>query len=76
MYEEMATLQKRIDFWQSELASKDAINETLIEMQTGILDSSTNYSFQNKDNMSSINITDNSFIQVSNSNHKRKNNLI
>ena len=75
-YEEMVTFRKSIDFLQNEVASKDAIDKTLIEMQTGILDSSANCGFQNKDNMPSINITDNSFIQVNNSDHKRKNNLI
>ena len=42
-YETMTALQKRIDFLQNEIASRDAIIKMLTEMQTGILDSSTNY---------------------------------
>ena len=38
----MTTLQKRIDFSQNEVASKDAIIK-MLEMQTGIYDSGTNY---------------------------------
>ena len=41
-------------------------------MQTGILDSDINYNSQDKNNMWSIEITDNSFIPVNNSKHKRK----
>ena len=43
-YETMTALQKRIDFLQNEVASRDATIKMLTEMQTGILDSSTNYS--------------------------------
>ena len=43
----------------------------LAEMQTGILDSGTNCTSQDKDNITSINITDDSFIPVNNSKHKR-----
>ena len=42
-----------------------------VEMQIRILDSSTNYTSQDKGNITSINITDDSFIPVSNSKHKR-----
>ena len=40
-------------------------------METGILDSCTNYNSQHKDNMSSVNVTDNLFILVENSKHKQ-----
>ena len=40
-------------------------------MQTGILDSGTNYNSQDKNNMPSISKTDNSFIPSNNSKHKR-----
>ena len=43
----------------------------LIEMQTGILDSGANYNSQDKDSISSINITDNSFIPANNLKHKQ-----
>ena len=36
-HETITTFQKRIDFLQNEVASKDAIIKMLIEMQTGIL---------------------------------------
>ena len=71
-YETMRTLQKRIDFLQIEVASKDALIKTLIEMQTGFLESGTNCISQDKGNMSSINIKQNSFIPANNSRHKRK----
>ena len=67
----MARLQKRSDILQNEVASKDAIIKMLTEMQTGILDSGTNYNSQDKDNMSSINITDNSFIPANKLKHKQ-----
>ena len=38
-HETVTILQKRIDFLQNEVASKDAITKMLLEMQTGILDS-------------------------------------
>ena len=41
-------------------------------MQTGILDSSTNCTSQDKDKATSINIIDDSFIPVNNSKHKTK----
>ena len=44
----MITLQKRIDLLQNEVASKHAIIKMLIEMQTGILDSGTNCTSQDK----------------------------
>ena len=37
-YETMTTLQKKIDFLQNEVASKNAIIKILVEMQTGIWD--------------------------------------
>ena len=43
----------------------------LVEMQTGLLDSGTNCTSQDKDNITSINITDDSLISVNNSNLKR-----
>ena len=49
----MTTLQKRIDFLKNEVASNDAIIKLLIEMQTGILDSGTNCTSQDKDNIPS-----------------------
>ena len=67
----MKTLQNRIDFLQNEVASKDAIIKMLLEMQTGNLDSGTNCTSPDKDKITSINITDNSFIPVNNSEHKR-----
>ena len=70
-YETMTTLQKRNDFLQNEVASKDAITKMLVEMQTGILDSGNNCTSQDKDNITSINITDDSLIPVNNSNLKR-----
>ena len=45
----MARLQKRSDILQNEVASKAAIIKMLAEMQTGILDSGTNYKSQDKD---------------------------
>ena len=65
----MTILQKRIDFLQNEVASKDAIIKMLVEMQAGILDSGTNCTSQDKDNITTINITDDSFIPVNNSKH-------
>ena len=70
-YETMATLQKRIDFLQNEVASKDAIINMLLGMQTGILDSGTNCTSQHKDKTTSINITDDLLVTVKNSKHKR-----
>ena len=67
----MTTLQKRIDFLQNELASKDAIIKILLEMQTGISDSGTNCTSQDKDKTTSLNITDGSFVPVNNSKHKQ-----
>ena len=43
----------------------------LLEMQTGNLDSGTNCTSPDKDKITSINITDDSFIPVNNSKHKR-----
>ena len=61
-------------FLQNEVALKDAIIKTLIETQTVILDSDTNFNSQGKDNMSFRKIAENSFMNsVSNSIHKRKN---
>ena len=40
-------------------------------MQTGILDSGTNRTSQDKDNVTSINITDDSFTPINNSKHNR-----
>ena len=62
---------QRIDFLQNKVASEDAIIKMLVEMQTGILDSGTNCTSQDKDNTTSINITDDSFIPANNSKHKR-----
>ena len=70
-YETVTTIQKRVDFLQNEVASKDAIIKIFLEMQTGILDSGTNCTSQNKDKITSINITDDSCIPVNNSKHKR-----
>ena len=67
----MTILQKRIDFLQNEVASKDAIIKMLLEMQTGNLDSGTNCTSPDKDKITSINITDDSFIPVNNSKHKQ-----
>ena len=71
-YETMTTQwQKRIDFLQNEVASRDAIIKILLEMHTGILDSGTNCTSQDKDKITSINITDDSCIPVNNSKHKQ-----
>ena len=43
----------------------------LLEMQTGNLDSDTNCTSPDKDKITSVNITDDSFIPVNNSKHKR-----
>ena len=48
-YETTTTLEKMIDFLQNEIASKDPIIKMLLEMQTGILDSGTNCTSQDKD---------------------------
>ena len=69
-YETMKTLQKRIDFLQNEGASKDAIIKMLLKMQIGNVDSGNNCTSQDKDKITSINITDDSFISVNNSKHK------
>ena len=45
----MKTLQKRIDFLQNEVASKDAITKMLLERQNRNLDSGTNCTSQNRD---------------------------
>ena len=66
----MKTLQNRIDFLQKEAALKDAIIKMLLEMQTGNLDSGTNRTPPDKDKITSINITDDSFIPFNNSKHK------
>ena len=65
----MTTLQKRIDFLQNEVVSKDAIIKMLLEKQTGVLDSVTNCTSQDKDTATSINISDDSFFPVRNSIH-------
>ena len=70
-YETMKTLQNRIDFLQKEAALKDAIIKMLLEMKTGNLDSGANCTPPDKDKITSINITDDSFIPVNNSKHKR-----
>ena len=70
-YETMKTLQNRIDFLQKEAVLKDAIIKMLLEVQTGNLDSGTNCTPPDKDKITSINITDDSFIPVNNSKHKR-----
>lgn len=49
----MATLQKRTDFLQNEVASKDPIIKMLKEIQNGFLDSDSKLNFQDKHNMSS-----------------------
>ena len=67
----MKTLQNRIDFLQKEAALKDAIIKMLLEMQTGNFDSGTNRTPPDKDKITSINITDDSFITVNNSKQKR-----
>ena len=67
----MKTLQNKIDLLQNEVASKDAMTKMLLEMQTGNLDSGTNCPSPDKDKITSINITDDSFIPVNNSEHKR-----
>ena len=69
-YETMTTLQRMIDFSQNEVASKDAIIK-MLEMQTGIYDSGTTCTSQDKDKITSINIADDSFIPVNNSKHER-----
>ena len=66
----MKTLQKRIDFLRNEGASKDAIIKMLLKMQIGNVDSGNNWTSQDKDKITSINITDDSFISVNNSKHK------
>ena len=43
----------------------------MLEMHTGILDSGTNCASQDKDKITSINITDDSCIPVNNSKHKQ-----
>ena len=70
-YEAMTTLQKKIDFLQNEVATKNAIIKMLVEMQTGIWDRGTSCTSQDKDNITSVNITDNSFISVNNLKHKQ-----
>ena len=45
----MKTLQKRIDFLQNKVASKDAIIKMLLERQNRNLDSGTNCTSQNRD---------------------------
>ena len=70
-YETMTTLQKKIDFLQNEVASKNAIIKILVEMQTGIWDWGNSCTSQDKDNITSVNITDNSFISVNNLKHKQ-----
>ena len=60
-HETVTILQKRIDFLQNEVASKDAITKMLLEMQTGILDSGTNCTSQGKDKITSMNIPENFF---------------
>ena len=67
----MTTLQKKIDFLQNEVASKNAIIKMLVEMQTGIWDWGTSCTSQDKDNITSVNITDNSLISVNNLKHKQ-----
>ena len=67
----MKTLQNRIDFLQKEAVLKDAIIKMLLEVQTGNLDSGTNCTPPDKDKITSINITDDSFITVNNSKQKR-----
>ena len=67
----MKTLQNRIDFLQKEAALKDAIIKMLLEMKTGNLDSGANCTPPDKDKITSINITDDSFIPVNNSKHKQ-----
>ena len=51
--------------------SKDAIMKMLLEMQTGNLHSDTNCTSPDKAKITSINITDDSFISFNNSKHKR-----
>ena len=63
----MTTLQQMIDFLQNEVASKKAIIQMLLEMQTGILDSDTNCTSQDKDKIASIKITDDLSVLVNNS---------
>ena len=70
-YEIITTPQKKIGFLQNEVASKGAKIKILLEMQTGILGSSTNCTSQDKDKATSINIIDDSFVPVNNSKHKR-----
>ena len=67
----MTTLQKKIDFLQNEVASKDAIIKILLEMQTGILGLGTDCTSQDRVKITSINITEDSFFPVSNSKHKQ-----
>ena len=67
----MATLQKKTDFLQNEVASKDAIIKILLEMQTGILDSGTDCTSQDNVKITSMNITEDSFVPVNNSKHKQ-----
>ena len=43
----------------------------MLEMQTGIYDSGTTCTSQDKDKITSINIADDSFIPVNNSKHER-----
>ena len=61
-YETIKTLQNSINFLQNEVVSEDAIIEMLLEIQTGNLDLGTNCTSQDKDKITSINITDDSFI--------------
>ena len=67
----MKTLQKRIDFLQNEVASKDAIIKMLLERQNRNLDSGTNCTSQNRDKKTSMKITDDSFIPINNWKHKQ-----
>ena len=60
-----------LTFYKNEVASKDAIIKMLLEMQTGNLDSGTNCTSPDKDKITFINITDDSFIPVNNLKHKR-----
>ena len=60
----MKKLQNKIDFLQNEVALKEIIIKMLLEMETGNLDSDTNRTSPDKDKITSINITDDSFVLV------------
>ena len=73
-YETIITLQNGINFLQNKVVSEDAIIEMLLEIQTGNLDLGTNCTSQDKDKITSINITDDSLIPVNQNKKNREQN--